>query len=35
MMHFSRGNYQLERIRFESVNPTFLVAVVKPGSSAV
>ena len=30
MMHFSRGNYQLERIRFESINPTFLVAVVKP-----
>ena len=31
MLNFARGNYQLERVRFESVNPIFLVAVVKPG----
>ena len=31
MVNLARGNYQLERIRFESLNPTFLVAVVKPG----
>lgn len=31
MLNFARGNYQLERVRFESLNPTFLVAVVKPG----
>ncbi len=30
MLHFARGNYQLERIRFESLNPTFMVSVVKP-----
>jgi len=30
MVNFARGNYQLERVRFESANPTFLVAVVKP-----
>ncbi len=30
MLHFARGNYQLERIRFESLNPTFLVSMVKP-----
>lgn len=29
MMNLARGNYQLERVRFESLNPTFLVAVVK------
>jgi precorrin-6Y C5,15-methyltransferase (decarboxylating) len=29
MLHFARGNYQMDRIRFESLNPTFLVAVVK------
>jgi precorrin-6Y C5,15-methyltransferase (decarboxylating) len=31
MVNLARGNYQLERVRFESLNPTFLVAVVKPG----
>jgi len=31
MLNFARGNYQMERVRFESLNPTFLVAVVKPG----
>lgn len=30
MLHFARGSYQLERIRFTSLNPTFLVSVVKP-----
>jgi precorrin-6Y C5,15-methyltransferase (decarboxylating) len=30
MLHFARGNYQLERIRFESLNPVFLISVVKP-----
>jgi len=29
MVNVSRGNDQLEQIRFESLNPTFLVAVVK------
>ncbi len=31
MLHFARGSYQMDRVRFESLNPTFLVAVVKPG----
>jgi len=31
MIHLARGTYQLDRLRFESLNPTFLVAVVKPG----
>ena len=30
MLHLARGTYQMERVRFESLNPTFLVAVVKP-----
>ena len=30
MVNLSRGTYQLERIRFESLNPTFLLSVVKP-----
>ncbi len=30
MVHLARGYYQMERVRFESLNPTFLVAVVKP-----
>ncbi len=29
MVNLARGNYQLERIRLESLNPVFLVAVVK------
>lgn len=29
MIHLARGTYQLDRVRFESLNPTFLVAVVK------
>jgi precorrin-6Y C5,15-methyltransferase (decarboxylating) len=31
MVNIARGNYQLERVRFESLNPTFVVSVVKPG----
>ena len=30
MVNVARGNEQFERIRFESLNPTFLVATVKP-----
>ena len=29
MMNFARGTYQLERIRFEAINPTFAVSAVK------
>jgi precorrin-6Y C5,15-methyltransferase (decarboxylating) len=31
MFNFARGNYQLDRVRFEAVTPTFLVSVVKTG----
>ena len=31
MINLARGVYQLERVRFESLNPTFLIAAVKPG----
>ncbi|MCX7426698.1 MAG: precorrin-6y C5,15-methyltransferase (decarboxylating) subunit CbiE [Planctomycetia bacterium] len=31
MLNLARGNYQLERIRFESLNPTFLMSMVMPG----
>ena len=30
MLSFARGNSQLDRVRFESLNPTFLVSTVKP-----
>jgi len=30
MVNLARGYHQMDRIRFESLNPTFLVAVVKP-----
>jgi len=30
MISIARGNYQLDRIRFQSLNPIFLVAIVKP-----
>jgi precorrin-6Y C5,15-methyltransferase (decarboxylating) len=30
MINVARGTYQLERVRFEALNPTFLLAVVKP-----
>lgn len=30
MVNLSRGNYQLDRVRFQALNPVFLVSVVKP-----
>jgi precorrin-6Y C5,15-methyltransferase (decarboxylating) len=30
LINLARGTYQLERVRFEAVNPTFLLGVVKP-----
>ncbi len=33
MINLSRGTYQLERVRFEALNPTFLLSVVKPGGN--
>ncbi|HEY1068028.1 MAG TPA: precorrin-6y C5,15-methyltransferase (decarboxylating) subunit CbiE, partial [Pirellulales bacterium] len=30
MLNLARGVYQFERIRFDAMNPTFLIAVVKP-----
>jgi precorrin-6Y C5,15-methyltransferase (decarboxylating) len=30
MFNVARGTYQLERVRFDALNPTFLVSVVKP-----
>ena len=30
MLSVARGTYQLDRVRFESLNPTFLLAAVKP-----
>ncbi len=34
MINIARGTYQLERVRFEALNPTFLLGVVKPGGQA-
>lgn len=31
MINLARGNYQLERVRFDALNPIFLVAAIKPG----
>ena len=31
MINLARGNYQMERVRFEAINPMFLIGVVKPG----
>jgi precorrin-6Y C5,15-methyltransferase (decarboxylating) len=31
MINIARGTYQLERVRFEALNPTFLIAVVRNG----
>jgi hypothetical protein len=28
-MNIARGTYQLERVRFDALNPTFLLSVVK------
>ena len=33
MINIARGTYQLERVRFEAMNPTFLLGVVKPGNA--
>ncbi|MCH5376442.1 MAG: precorrin-6Y C5,15-methyltransferase (decarboxylating) subunit CbiT, partial [Planctomycetes bacterium] len=30
LMNISRGVYQLERVRFEAINPSFLIGVIKP-----
>ena len=30
MLNVARGTYQLERIRFDALNPSFLLAVIKP-----
>jgi precorrin-6Y C5,15-methyltransferase (decarboxylating) len=30
MINLARGTYQLERVRFEAMNPTFLLSVIKP-----
>lgn len=30
MLNIARGTYQLERVRFDALNPTFLLALVKP-----
>lgn len=32
MFNVARGAFQLERVRFEALNPTFLLSVVKPAS---
>jgi precorrin-6Y C5,15-methyltransferase (decarboxylating) len=34
MLHISRGNYQLDNIRLEAVNPSFLVYITKPKTGA-
>lgn len=31
MINLARGTYQLDRIRFESLNPTFVISATKPG----
>lgn len=30
MVNIARGTYQLERVRFDALNPTFLLAIIKP-----
>ncbi len=34
MINIARGTYQLERVRFEALNPTFLLSIVKSGPIA-
>ena len=34
MINLARGNDQFERVRFEALNPSFLLGVVKPGGPA-
>jgi hypothetical protein len=31
MLNLARGTHQLERIRFDALNPSFLISAVKPG----
>ncbi|HET6883780.1 MAG TPA: precorrin-6y C5,15-methyltransferase (decarboxylating) subunit CbiE [Pirellulales bacterium] len=31
MINVARGTYQLERVRFDALNPSFLLSIVKPG----
>jgi len=31
MINIARGTYQMERIRFDAMNPCFLLSIVKPG----
>ncbi|MFP6659396.1 MAG: hypothetical protein VB853_14530 [Pirellulales bacterium] len=31
MVNIARGTYQLERVRFDALNPCFLLSAVKPG----
>lgn len=33
MINIARGTYQLERVRFEALNPTFLLGVIKGGGA--
>jgi precorrin-6B C5,15-methyltransferase / cobalt-precorrin-6B C5,C15-methyltransferase len=33
MINVARGTYQLERVRFEALNPTFLLGAVKPAAT--
>jgi precorrin-6Y C5,15-methyltransferase (decarboxylating) len=33
MINLARGTYQLERVRFEAMNPTFLFSAVKPAGN--
>ena len=30
LVQVARGTYQMERVRFDALNPTFLLAAVKP-----
>jgi len=34
LINIARGTYQLERVRFEALNPTFLLSVSKPGGAS-
>lgn len=34
MINLARGTYQLERVRFEAMNPTFLLSVIKPANAS-
>ena len=34
MLNFARGNYQMGRVRFEALTPTFLISMIKPRGRA-